>query len=577
MEADRAIPEEIKSRLPIEQLIASYLPLKKAGRVYKALCPFHGEKTPSFSVNPERGIFKCFGCGKGGDIFDFVMELEGLTFPEAVRLLGDKAGVVVPEFKPNGGGQPSGPGKARLFELNAVTASLWHQLLITHPKAAPALDYLHQRGLTDETIKKFQIGYAPYGPVTAQGLEKKGFSLEERAAAGDPTKFQDRIVFPVTDITGKIVGFTGRLLELPDDPRAASSRGPKYWNTPETPVFLKSKTVYALHLAKHAIQKDGLAILAEGQMDVTMLHQAGFEQAVASSGTALTVEQLRLIGRFAPALAFAYDGDTAGQTATKRGIELALEAELTPYVISMPKGKDPADLIKNSVESWETAFANRQPSIAWLLDVAAPSGTVLTPEKKRAVAEEMVGWLGRMTSLSEQDTWIPYIASRLQTDERNVRTLLKRRFPSQATPQQRQERVEQPPAVAADLMERALAIVVNYPDVLPAIEVQLTKTLALVPSTPYLELAQRALAGQALTDDERKGLDLGAEERLAIYGEIELTPSWAVTELTLMFQRIRSDAFASEKQRLADAISRAQAVGDKAQVHALFAELQNLL
>lgn len=587
---DRKVPEEVKERLPIEQLVGSYVPLKKAGRIYKALCPFHSEKTPSFTVNPDRGIFKCFGCGKGGDIFDFVMEMEGLTFPEALKLLADRAGVVMPEWKPaQGATAPGSVGKARLFEVNELTASLWHTILLSHAKAQPARDYLTGRGLSEESLRAFQIGYAPYGGVTGEALKRKGISPKEWQAAGDPTKFQDRITFPIADLTGKVVGFTGRLLDLRDDPKDSSSRGPKYWNTPETPVFIKSKTVYALHLAKHRMQKEGLAILAEGQMDVVALHQAGYTQAVASSGTALTTEQLKLISRFAPVIAFAYDGDNAGIEATKKGLELALEVGLTPYVIALPKGLDPADCLLKKPQVWEDAYNGRLPFMEWLMRQEVGNVKELTSEQKRAAALTMVQWLGKLINLTELDTWIPFVAARLQTDEKNIRLLYKSQFPNRQAAEQRQERVEQPQANTQNLGDTALAILIAYPEAYPAVRQKLLQSLKLIaPSEltaqflPLLEQQKEEASMDEVLDklfqgDARKALDLQVEELLRPYGDIELTPSWAVTELSLILQRIRHEALAQAKQRLAEEIRHAQTLGDANKVRELFQELQNLV
>jgi DNA primase len=587
MDNQRNVPEEIKDRLPIDQLVGSYVPLKKAGRIYKGLCPFHNEKTPSFTVNPDRGIFKCFGCGKGGDIFDFICEIEGLTFGEAMVLLADKTGVVLPERKPGERAQQSS-GKARLFELNEFIASFWHKILVEHPKAEPARAYLKKRGITNESIRQFRIGYAPYGDATSAALQKRQFSRQDIQLAGDPAKFRDRIVFPICDLTGKVVGFTGRLLELPDDPKGGSSRGPKYWNTPETPVFIKSKAVYALHLAKHAIQKEELALLAEGQMDVVALHQAGYTTAVASSGTALTPEQLAFIGRFASTVVFAYDSDSAGKEATRRGIELALAAELTPYVIAMPGGKDPADCLQKDPTIWKHAYETRQPFMEWLLDeaLAGHSATSLPPEKKKGIAVQMAHWLARLQDITEQDSWIPVVAARLQTDEKNIRTLLQKLHPERPVAVQRQERVEQPTSHVSTLAERVLAILFTFPEAYTAIKPQLA-TLRLVPETPYiakllpiLEKADGSFEQELqkkLSDEERKNLALVTEELLQPYGEIELSAPWAVTELSLILQRVRSDARASEKQRIADEIARAQALGDGEKVRTLFQELQNLI
>ncbi|HSI20597.1 MAG TPA: DNA primase [Verrucomicrobiae bacterium] len=589
MDSTRNIPDEVKDRLTIEQVVGSYVPLKKAGRIYKALCPFHGEKTPSFTVSPDRGVFKCFGCGKGGDIFDFVSEIEGLTFPETLKLLADKAGVAMPEWKPERSNGQSGPGKARLFEINEFVANLWHKVLISHEKGQPAREYLAGRGISEESVRNFRVGYAPYGSGTGSALTQRQFSRLDLQAAGDPAKFQDRIIFPIADLTGKVVGFTGRLLELPDDPKDGASRGPKYWNTPETAVFIKSRTVYALHLAKHAIQKEGIAILAEGQMDVVALHQAGYTQAVASSGTALTQEQLKLIGRFAPVVAFAYDNDKAGREATKRGIELALENDLTPYVISMPSGNDPADVLQKDPAIWQEAYNGRAPFMEWLINQEVGQVTDLTAEKKKEVAITMVKWLGRLQSISEQDSWIPFIAARLQTDEKNIRLLFKSLFPNRPAAEQRQERVEQPHSDVINLAERALALLIAFPAAYPPLKVQLIQSLKLVPQTglvekifPVIESHKEDTPFDELIDtlykgDDRKELDLRIEDLLKPYNDIELTPSWAVTELSLILQRIRSDSRAQIKQHIAEEISRAQALGDSNKVRELFQELQNLI
>lgn len=587
MDTTRNIPDEVKDRLSIEQVVGGYVPLKKAGRIYKALCPFHSEKTPSFTVSPDRGIFKCFGCGKGGDIFDFVMEIEGLTFPEALKLLADKAGVVMPDWKPDA--TQGGTGKARLFEVNTFVANLWHKVLVSHEKAEAARGYLKKRGLSNESIDTFTIGYAPYGTGTASGLAQRNFSRSELQAAGDPTKFQDRITFPIADLTGKIVGFTGRLLETTEDPKGGASRGPKYWNTPETSIFVKSKTVYALHLAKQAIQKEGVAILAEGQMDVVSLHQAGYHNAVASSGTALTAEQLKLIGRFAPVIAFAYDSDSAGIEATKRGIELALENELTPYVVSIPHGKDPADLLQKNPAEWTEAYKARAPFMEWLINQELSSVKTLNAESKREVAVRMMHWLSLVPNITEQDTWIPFIAAKLQTDEKNIRALYQTLFPNRQTVTQRQEKVEQPHSNVTNLGERALAILVAYPEAYEAVRPQLTQTLKLLAPAglieellPVIEKDKdnhsfEQLVNGLFKGEDRKQLDLQVEELLQPYSDIEVTPAWAVTELSLMLQRIRTEAHEHAKQRIAEAINRAQALGDATKVRELFQELQNLI
>ncbi len=594
MSVDRnKLPEEIKARLTIEEVIGTYVPLKKMGRVHKGLCPFHTEKTPSFTVNPERGIFKCFGCGEGGDMFDFVIKLEGLSFPEAVELLARKAGLEVPEWQPGNGAQPKrdGPSKVRLFSLNTHIAEFWHAILTKHPKAEPAREYLKGRGLTPESITNFQIGYAPYGSATRDSLSQGKYSQQEVTAAGDPTKFQDRITFPITDITGKVVAFTGRLLEHgadTTDPNknrqhtatASSGRGPKYWNTPETPLFVKSRTVYALHLAKHAIQDQNLAILAEGQMDVVMLHQAGYKHAVASSGTALTPEQLRLISRFAPALAFAYDADKAGQEATRRGLELAVAAELTPYVIVIPNGKDPADCIQNSPEIWDKAYKGKLYYMDWLIARSLPEGiNALSPEDKRRAARELVGWLDHMNDPTEKAEWYRKVAAHLQTDEANLhelsRRLAKPGSPQAAPTQPAQPAPKRPEPQLVSLTETALAIVYSFPEIREHVAEQL-KNLP-TGTGPFQSSLIEWLEKDSLNEAEHTALSIAAEERLQPYADVEATSAWALTEASMILHRIREQQREKEKHRIAEAIQRAQTLGQADEVKKLFQELQNLV
>ncbi|CAN5125051.1 hypothetical protein BH11PAT4_BH11PAT4_0750 [soil metagenome] len=582
---NRAIPDEIKAKLPIEELVASYLPLKKMGRLYKGLCPFHSEKTPSFTVNPERSIYKCFGCGEGGDIFSFVMKLEGLTFPEAVRLLGDKVGVAVPEFK--GSGEPAGPNKRTLFGVNETAAKFWHKILTEHPKALHAREYLESRGLHASTIEAFQIGYAPLGQVTRQALEKTGYKRDEIQAVGDPTKFQDRITFPIADITGKIVGFTGRLLEHKDDTRSPESRGPKYWNTPETALFIKSRTLYALHLAKHAMQERELVILAEGQMDVAMLHQAGYQHTVASSGTALTTEQLAIIRRFVPTIVFAYDGDKAGKAATMRGLALALETDLVPYVISIPNGKDPADCIQKDPNTWAASYEDRKFYMDWIISELVPEGVAnMQAEERRAVARQLIDWLAKIPDPSEQATWFQKAAVHLQTEEQNLRELYRRLHPAaNQVPQKAPVKQPAKPDHIQNLTETAAAILLSFPEV----ATHLTGQLDILTSNPgessvlktfaalHAKGPDLALSLNTLDDAEQISLNLELEQVLQAYESVELSDTWALTELTILLRRIREQGREQAKNRIAEAIKQAQVLGEPEKIRELFQELQKLV
>ena len=568
--------DEVKARLPIEQIVGRYVPLKKAGRVFKGLCPFHNEKTPSFTVNPERGIYKCFGCGEGGDIFDFTMKLEGLSFPEALKLLAEQAGVEL-SAENSRPVDPSIPRKDRLLALNAYTAKLWHAILLSHPKAAAAREYVAGRGLLETSIIRFQIGLAPAGTATIQSLAKQGFTEIEAKAAGDPARFQNRIVFPIWDITGRPVGFTGRLFT------EAPASAPKYWNTPETPLFNKGRIVYALHLAKSSIQEQDIAILVEGQMDVVMLHQAGFSNAVASSGTALTADQLRLIARFSRNVAFAYDGDKAGIDATKRGLELALAEELNPYVISIIGGKDPAECLQNSPDLWQQAYEDRQPFMRWLLQQITEATPNLTPQCKKEATAQLLPWLRQVKSPVERRDWRRIIAAQLQIDESDLEAVTGP--PAPLT-------VALKPAVISTSLspeqqrgETALALLLAHPDTFTYVREQL-HDLDRLESTPFLDgvLSCLDLKKDNFTDawssadslTQKKYLLL-AEEVLKPYQNVELTPTEALTEILSLLQRLRSDGRESAKSSMAERISKAQASGDTAAVHALLAELKELV
>ena len=292
---------EIKSRLAVADVVGESVALRKAGAAFKGLCPFHGEKTPSFVVTPARESWKCFGCGKGGDIFTFVMERDNLPFGEALALLAQKAGVVLDERS-----RAEDAKRARLREVLEGAISFYHAILTSHELGKPALDYLHGRGFTDETIESQRIGWAPesWDACSKALAAKRGATPEELAVVGLTTdrgggrgaydRFRARIIFPIRDANGKATGLGGRLLPSDD---ARGDHGPKYLNSAATPLFDKSRTLYMIDKAKASIRKSGTAVLVEGYTDALMAHQSGFENVVASMGTALTPAQVALLLR----------------------------------------------------------------------------------------------------------------------------------------------------------------------------------------------------------------------------------------------------------------------------------------
>ena len=329
--------QELKSYSDIEQVVSSYVHLKRRGRVATGLCPFHSEKTPSFTVYPDNQSFYCFGCGAGGDVITFIRRIENLEYVEAVRFLAQRAGMAMPEDTRDDG---MARLKARVLELNRTLARFYHSCL-RGPQGKPGLDYLHGRGLTNQTIIRFGLGYAPDSwDAACKYLRSRGFTDDEMVSAAVAARgksgglydsFRNRAMFPIIDLRGNVIGFGGRVM--------GDAKGPKYLNSSDTPVFKKSRNLFALNFAK-ASKREGL-ILCEGYMDVIAMHQAGFDNAVATLGTALTSEQSRLIAQYAQGVTLSYDSDGAGQAATRRAVGLLGEVGVKIKVLSITGAKDP--------------------------------------------------------------------------------------------------------------------------------------------------------------------------------------------------------------------------------------------
>lgn len=339
--------EEIRLHSDIVEVIGRYVPLKKAGGSrFKGLCPFHKEKTPSFHVDSTKQLFHCFGCGASGDVFSFVMQYENVVFPEAARILADRAGIA---FETAGQSDPrSRSDKASLYELHEALAAFYAEALEQHPQAEAARRYLEERDLSD-AVKQFQLGYAPPPPKSvvswaehrkypAALLEKAGIVLPNDRGGLPYDRFKDRLMFPIRDEQGRVVAFSGRILN--------PSSNAKYVNSPETPLFRKSRVLYALDRARQSIVDSRQAILCEGQIDVIRCHIAGCTTAVAPQGTALTEAHALLLKRYADEIVLVFDADTAGQNAALRAAEVLLQEGLTVRIAALPSGEDPDTLIR---------------------------------------------------------------------------------------------------------------------------------------------------------------------------------------------------------------------------------------
>jgi len=439
--------EEIKRRLDIVDFISTYLTLKKAGSNYKALCPFHQEKTPSFMVSPEKQIWKCFGCGEGGDIFSFVMKMENLEFPEALRMLADRAGVKLENRKSKIEiGQKD--RKTRLYQINNLSAKVFHKILLDHPAGKMALEYLKKRGIANQTIKDFMIGYAPVFANLPAGkagatagkpsyltkfLIQRGFTENEIQEAGAPNRFFRRIMFPIRDAMGNTIAFTGRAIEEGQESAyaKASADRPKYLNTPDTILFHKGRVLYNLNQARGPIKQENAAIVVEGQMDVVASHQAGVKNVVASSGTALTNEHLQILYRYTPNIIFAFDSDTAGLKTAKKAYEMAIIEGFNVKMVVLNEFKDPGEMIAanppaGGPQLWHKAVKEPKAVIDWYFELAFNeklnnrSTEQLTSQQKKEIAKEILPIIKIIPDQIEQAHYVNLLAKRLGVNEEVV-------------------------------------------------------------------------------------------------------------------------------------------------------------
>ncbi|MFZ5559242.1 MAG: DNA primase [Patescibacteria group bacterium] len=419
--------DEIKNRLDIVEVVQDYVKLKKAGKDYKALCPFHKERNPSFFVSPSKQIWHCFSCNFGGDMFSFVMKIEGVEFADALRTLARKAGVVLKREDPQLKSQ-----RNTLYAICEEATEFFQKQL---EKNKSVLDYLKNRGLRPTTIQEFKVGYAPeswdalYKHLTELGfkgvdVEKAGFIVQKEQTQNFYDRFRNRIMFPIFDLSGQVVGFSGRIFGKEDEKKA------KYVNTPDTLIYNKSKIIYGLDKAKMEIRKKNECIVVEGQMDLIMCHQAGSRNAIATSGSALTLDQLRVLKRYSDNLIFSFDADTGGEQATKRAISSAQQLEFNIKVALLPGppagGKDPAEIIKKDPKKWENILENSKPIMEFYFENAFSKYPNLTVENKREIAKELLYPIKNISNVVEQAHWLQVLASKLKVEERKLVEALQR-------------------------------------------------------------------------------------------------------------------------------------------------------
>lgn len=441
---DRRLPSSVLQQVQegndLVEIVSGYVALKKSGQNYVGLCPFHAEKSPSFTVSPSKQLFHCFGCGAGGNLFTFLMKLEGLTFPEAVRSLSQRIGLALSE---SSGSTPEAKHKAKLRSLLQLAAQRFQEHLRTDGRAARARAYLAERGLSDATIEAFGVGYALPGwdslmaPLvrkgwTAQELMDAGLIIRRNDGSGYYDRFRDRVIFPIRDLQGQVVGFGARV--LPEGADGKPDGQPKYLNSPETALYSKGRMLYGLDRARPAAARAGYLVVVEGYFDAIAPHQAGYSQVVATLGTALTAAHLTILRRLVPKVVLLFDPDPAGVSATLRTVELFVEHGVDASVATLPAGDDPDSFLHRfGLPAFEERIAAAQPLLSFAVERALACTPHTEIDGKKAVIRALAPTLRAVQSRMELDHYVRLLAQRLDVSEASLRADLARAIPSHAT------------------------------------------------------------------------------------------------------------------------------------------------
>lgn len=457
--------QEVKSKIDIVQLISGYISLKKAGRNYKGLCPFHSEKTPSFMVSSERQIFKCFGCNEGGDVLAFYQKIEGLEFSEAFKALALRAGIQIRESKTS----QSTSQKEIFADINSVAAEFFHYLLTQHRSGKRALDYLKSRGLVERTIQDWQLGFAPDSwDFTYKYLLKKNKDPKDIMAAGLALpsrrqgaydRFRKRIMFPIRNVSGTIVGFSGRIF---GDPLASAE--PKYLNSPDNLLFNKSNNLFGLDKAKTEVKRLNQAVLVEGNLDVILSHQIGVTNVICPLGTALTEKQIDLIKRFTDQLSIAFDQDKSGLQAALRAVDLVEKANLNLRLVEI-SAKDPDELIRKNPTDWKEALKKATPIYDFLLSSSSKRYPTNDPNSIKKISQEVLPYLAKIDNELTRSHYERLLASKLGVSEDSVKIELNKL--NQPKPLPGQEETEKKPVTERLRLETYLLELILQSGLLP--------------------------------------------------------------------------------------------------------------
>jgi DNA primase len=611
--------EEIKSKLDIVEVIREYTPVKAVGANFQALCPFHNEKTPSFVISPDKQIWHCFGCGRGGDVFAFIMEKEGLGFMETLRLLAPKAGVVLKYEN-----QEEHSKRNRVLDILEL-AGKYYAHVLNNPTGKKAKDYLIQRDLKEETIRDWSLGYSPdswdslYQFLKARPLAGKKYTDEEILSAGLIIKkdgqgnngrsyydrFRDRIMFPIWDVNNNLIAFTARI----NPEKEKTEKMGKYVNSPQTgvydenlikyklppesKVYDKSRVLFALNKAKNAIRKEDLAIVVEGQMDAISCHQHGFENVVASSGTALTTEQVALLKRFTANVALCFDMDKAGQMAADRGIKEVLAQELNLKIITLPNGKDPDECLRNNPDDFKQAVAGAKPMLEYYFEKISAGLDLEKFDNKTKVRDQMFIMIDLVSNQTEQGYWLKKISEELEFSEEDTRDEFKdwkkKQKPSNGGTVKKVEVRTEYRTREERLSELLLALIVKFPDFIGYTlsnlepeylngekDIRFYKNLIIYYNkTASLDYGEFRVYLEEQEADDEKLLD-----KLILLGEkdfYDFDVNQAKSEIIKIIIELRKFGYQKKIKNLEKIITTAEKEGRQADLEVLMLELKNLM
>ena len=550
--------ERVRAGSDILSVASRYVSFTQKGGRYWACCPFHHEKTPSFTVDPIKGFFHCFGCGVGGNVFGFVSRMENVSYFDAIKLQAERLNIPLPSYRPKTAKElESERAEKSLYDVNEMARNFFHNCLTMTPYGKPALEYLEARGITEQTIEDFKLGFAPNGwsklstafskrGVTRKQLLDAGLSAERSSGSGIYDRFRNRVMIPITDITGHVLAFGGRILEQPSIHVVDSSEkdAPKYLNTPETLVFNKRKVLFGLDRAGASIMREGFVIVVEGYMDAISLVSAGITNVVATLGTAFTADHAKILKRYAKKTVFCYDSDKAGQNATMRALPIMTAADAQASVIIIPDGKDPDDFVRKHgrEEFWNLAL-NAMPMVDYQIRYVLEHADTSTPNGKIDALREILSPIAKMHDTALRNEYSRQLASRLELDLNTVINEWKRFSRGQ---------VEAPPKPSKQIVKLETVRAESGNDALwhswrniirtgwYATDL-LQHTLASVPKEYFPKVHQEIISYlEKCMEDERHADDLTAAEELSDEALAELSDCLVDADMELTGEEVRA-------------------------------------